>query len=81
MGSMSGKITRSEVRSGSAAFQCALAATVLTAAGAVLLFLGVLAGGGLEVAYVGGAALGIGPLILYGTALWLRLSGAPQRDE
>ncbi|MFF0380577.1 hypothetical protein [Actinoplanes missouriensis] len=70
-----------EVRSKSAAVQCALFATGMTAGSAALLFLGVLAGGGLEVAYTGGAVLGIGSLILYGTALWLRLTGAPQRNE
>lgn len=81
MWAMNGNITGGEVKSKSAAVQCALGATGMTAAGAVLLFLGVLAGGGLEVAYTGGAALGIGSLILYGTALWLRLTGTPQRDE
>jgi hypothetical protein len=81
MCAMHGKITGGEVRSKSAAVQCALAATGMTAVGAVLLLLGVLAGGGLELAYLGGLVLGIGPLILYGIALWLRLAGAPPRDD
>jgi hypothetical protein len=75
MSAMSHEITDGRARPRSAAAQCALMATGMTAAGAVLLFLGVLAGGGLDVGYVGSAILAIGSVILYSTALWMRLSG------
>jgi hypothetical protein len=65
----------------SAAAECALMATAMTAVGAVLLLLGVLAGGGLEVGYLGSGILAIGSLILYGTALWMRLTGFTTRPE
>jgi hypothetical protein len=81
MSAMRRKITNGGARPRSAAADCALMATGMTAVGAILLVLGVLSGGGLEVGYVGGAILAVGSLILYGTALWMHLTGFSTQPE
>jgi hypothetical protein len=81
MSVMKSEMTDGGARTRSAAAECALTATGMTAAGAVLLLLGVLAGGGLDVGYVGSAILAFGSLILYGTALWMHLTGFTTQPE